>query len=108
VFRVNPPGFEKIDVRPRTVKATETRADFQFRMQQAASALRYELQGAAVFVSLEDVQESVGFRQRYSFSTDREDQMLSGMAQQEQWAKEKGYIQSVFGMDELRRLLESR
>src|ERR1039458_4995039 len=44
-------------------------------------------------------------RQRYSFSIDREDQMISGMAQQEQWAKEKGYIDSIFGTNELRRIL---
>jgi len=45
-------------------------------------------------------------RQRYSFSIDRESQMISGMAQQEQWAKGKGYIQSVFGADELQHILE--
>jgi ABC-type nitrate/sulfonate/bicarbonate transport system substrate-binding protein len=45
-------------------------------------------------------------RQRYSFSIDREEEMISVMAGQEQWAKDKGYIPSVFGADELRRQLE--
>jgi ABC-type nitrate/sulfonate/bicarbonate transport system substrate-binding protein len=44
-------------------------------------------------------------RQRYSFSIDREDEMISEIAEQEQWAKDKGYIQSIYGVDELRRIL---
>ena len=44
-------------------------------------------------------------RQRYSFTIDREEQMVLGMAQQEQWAKDKGYIQFVFGVEELRRIV---
>jgi hypothetical protein len=31
--------------------------------------------------------------------------MVLGMAQQEQWAKDKGYIQFVFGVEELRRIV---
>jgi hypothetical protein len=61
VFRAEPRAFEKIEVRPRSVKAGETRADFQFSERQAEFTLRYELQGAAVFVSLEGIKEHAGF-----------------------------------------------
>ena len=67
VFRAQPYKFQNETVTPQSVKATETRADFLFSVQQdgqpaASFTLRYDLQGAAVFVSLEDVQEKPGFQ----------------------------------------------
>jgi hypothetical protein len=63
VFRSEPRHFDKVTLRPRSVKATATRADFLFTAPEAASfTLRYELKGPAVFVSLEAVQERPGFQ----------------------------------------------
>jgi hypothetical protein len=62
VFQASPRGFRQVPLQPETVHATGTRADFSFRAQDAASfTLRYELQGAAVFVSLENIEERPGF-----------------------------------------------
>jgi hypothetical protein len=67
VFRADPHEFANVTVKPESVRATGTRADFRFTAQisgQAAASfgLRYELQGSAVFVSLEDVEEKPGFQ----------------------------------------------
>jgi hypothetical protein len=66
VFQSQPPQFRKVIVKPQSAKATATRADFLFTAQQdgrpaASFTLRYDLQGVALFVSLEDVQEKPGF-----------------------------------------------
>jgi Endo-alpha-N-acetylgalactosaminidase len=67
VFRVAPYGFQQVSVKPRHVAATATRADFFFTAEQDGAAaasftLRYELQGAAVFVSVEAIEEKPGFQ----------------------------------------------
>jgi len=67
VFRGEPRAFQRATLRPRKVNATATRADFLFDAQLAGQTaasftLRYELVGAAVFVSLEDVDEKPGFQ----------------------------------------------
>lgn len=58
--------FRPVSVVPVAVRATSTQADFQFHVswsgQRAASfVVRYVLSEATVFVSLEDVQEMMGF-----------------------------------------------
>ena len=60
VFRAQAHAFEKVSLTPNKAHASITRCDFQFTAQQdgqpaASFTLRYELQGAAVFVSLEDI-----------------------------------------------------
>jgi hypothetical protein len=67
VFHAQPYSFQQVMVKPRSAKTTATGADFYFTAEQdrqpaASFTLRYELQGAAVFVSLEDVQEMPGFQ----------------------------------------------
>jgi hypothetical protein len=67
VFRAAPYGFQQVTVKPQRLQATETRADFLFTaLHDGAAAasftLRYELQGAAVFVSLEAIDEKPGFQ----------------------------------------------
>jgi hypothetical protein len=67
VFRSEPHSFEKAAIRPRSVKATGTRADFLFDAQQkgqtaASFTLRYDLKDATVYVSLEGVEEKPGFQ----------------------------------------------
>jgi hypothetical protein len=66
IFQAQPHQFQSVKLQPQSVKATATRADFAFRAaygnKPAASfTLRYELQGSAVFVSLEDVHEQPGY-----------------------------------------------
>ena len=66
LFRIGRHEFTKVAVKPDGVKATATRADFRFTAQQqgqpaASFILRYDLQGAALFVSLENVEEKPGF-----------------------------------------------
>jgi hypothetical protein len=67
VFRTSPYGFLQVNLKPERVQTTATRADFSFTAQyEAADAgsftVRYELQGAAVFVSLEAIDEKPGFQ----------------------------------------------
>ena len=67
VFRSQPHEFAKVTLRPQSVKASPARADFLFAApmggQTAATfTLRYELEGAAVYVSLEAVEEKPGFQ----------------------------------------------
>ena len=67
VFRVSPYGFQPVKVKPQRAQVSATRADFFFTAQYEAAAaasftLRYELQGAAVFVSLEAIDEKPGFQ----------------------------------------------
>jgi Family of unknown function (DUF5696) len=66
VFTRKPYAFYDVPARLRNVEATATRADFQFAAEglgktAATFALRYELNGATVFVSLESVHEEPGF-----------------------------------------------
>jgi hypothetical protein len=66
LFRAQPHRFHQVAAAPRHGDSTATRADFAFAIdedgQPAASfTLRYELQGAAVLVSLEDIVEKPGF-----------------------------------------------
>jgi hypothetical protein len=66
VFRAEPYGFQQVSLTPQGVQASASRADFRFTTQhegaEAASfTLRYELQGAALFVSLEAIGEKPGF-----------------------------------------------
>ena len=67
LFRSSPYSFQQVSLKPERVQTTATRADFFFAAQhEGASAasftLRYELQGSAVFVSLEAVEEKPGFQ----------------------------------------------
>jgi hypothetical protein len=67
MFHSDSHEFANITVKPETVRATGTRADFRFTAQLAGQptasfVLRYELQGSAVAVSLEDVEEKPGFQ----------------------------------------------
>jgi hypothetical protein len=67
IYRRQPHQFTNVAVKPRDVKSTATQCIFsysaQFDGQAAASfTLRYELQGAAMFVSLEDIVENPGFQ----------------------------------------------
>ena len=62
VYREATHHFDQIAVRPRAVAATATRADFHFDIEAASFDLRYELQGSAVFVSLEAIREHPGFQ----------------------------------------------
>ncbi len=66
VFRASPYAFRVTPVQPDRVNATETRADFMFSIvldghPAASFTLRYELHGASLFVSLENVEEKPGF-----------------------------------------------
>ncbi len=66
VFEAQPHRFQQVTVKPQSVRASAARTDFLFTAQQdghpaASFTLRYELKGAAVFVSLEDVKEQPGF-----------------------------------------------
>jgi Endo-alpha-N-acetylgalactosaminidase len=66
VFHAAPHKFQSVPLEPQTVNATAARADFTFSAQQdgqtaASFVLRYELQGATVFVSLENIDEKPGF-----------------------------------------------
>lgn len=66
VFQKEPYGFQEVRLAPGAVKATATRADFSFTASvegrpAATFTLRYELQGAAVSVSVEDIAEKSGF-----------------------------------------------
>lgn len=62
---------------------------------------------ASLLASTQQISSSdaEALRQRYNFTIDREDAMISEMAQQEQWAKDKGYIDTIFGIDEIRRIV---
>jgi Endo-alpha-N-acetylgalactosaminidase len=67
VFRAQPHEFRAAGLKPRGARATATRADFFFTAQwdgrpATSFTLRYELGGAAVFVSLEDIEEKPGFQ----------------------------------------------
>src|SRR5438309_11585381 len=62
VFRSSPREYANVSVKPHDVKSAKTRADFQFTAQQASFTLRYDLQGSAVTVSLENVDEKPGFQ----------------------------------------------
>ncbi len=66
IFRASPRAFTNFAVRPEVIRASKTRADFQFTVRQkgapmASFLLRYELNGAELLVSLEDVLEEQGF-----------------------------------------------
>lgn len=66
IFRANPRTFTNFAVRPEVIRSNKTRADFQFTVRQkgapmASFLLRYELNGAELLVSLEDVLEEQGF-----------------------------------------------
>jgi hypothetical protein len=66
VFEAGPHRFEKVELAPDTVQRTPTRADFLFTARPegrtaATFTLRYELQGATLFVSLENIEEKSGF-----------------------------------------------
>jgi hypothetical protein len=66
IFRPNPRRFTNFAVRPEVIRASKTRADFQFTVREkgapmASFMLRYELSGAEVLVSLEAVLEEQGF-----------------------------------------------
>jgi hypothetical protein len=65
LFRAEPDSFAKVLVTPHNSTGTHTRCDFFFTAQQdgrwsASFTLRYELQRAAVFVSLENIEEQPG------------------------------------------------
>lgn len=67
VFDAQPHKFQKVTVKPRNAKTTATHADFCFAAQMdgrlaASFTVRYDLRGAAVFVSLEDIEEMPGFQ----------------------------------------------
>lgn len=66
IFRANPRTFTNFAVRPEVIRSNKTRADFQFTVREkgapmASFLLRYELNGAELLVSLEDVLEEQGF-----------------------------------------------
>jgi hypothetical protein len=66
IYRASSHGYTNFAVRPEVIRATKTRADFQFTAREkgapmASFMLRYELNGAAVLVSLEAVVEEQGF-----------------------------------------------
>ncbi len=66
VFCREPYGFRQVPVRLRSSAAAASRADFLFAAERrgktaATFTLRYELNGAAVYVSLEAVREEPGF-----------------------------------------------
>jgi hypothetical protein len=66
IFRAEPRRFTNYAVRPEVIRATKTRADFQFTVREkgapmASFMIRYELNGAEVLVSLEAVLEEQGF-----------------------------------------------
>jgi hypothetical protein len=66
ICRRNPWGFSKKPTTASSVQATETQADFQFHatyegMPAVSFMVRYALDGATVYVSLEDVKESEGY-----------------------------------------------
>lgn len=66
VFRANPRTYTDYAVRPELIRSNKTRADFQFTVREkgvpmASFLLRYELNGATVFVSLEAILEEPGF-----------------------------------------------
>lgn len=65
VCRRSPWGFSTQPISVSDVRATDTQADFQFHATYeghaaASFTLRYALEGATVYVSLEDVRESQG------------------------------------------------
>lgn len=67
VFSASPRQFANVVVRPNGVHAGSMRADFSFVARYAGRPaasfmLRYELQDAALFVSLESVNEMPGFQ----------------------------------------------
>jgi hypothetical protein len=62
VFQAGNHKFDKITVKPQSVDATATRADFHFQADAGSFTLRYELQGVSVFVSLEDIVEKPGYQ----------------------------------------------
>lgn len=67
VFHAASHKFAQVGVRPVSAQTTASRADFRFTAEQdgspaASFRLRYELKGAAVFVSLEDAEEKAGFQ----------------------------------------------
>jgi len=66
VFRAHPYQFQQINLQPDSAKTSAATADFLFTAQKdgqpaASFTLRYELRGAALFVSLENIQEKPGF-----------------------------------------------
>jgi hypothetical protein len=66
LFRQSPRVFQKVSVQPAAVKASATQADFQFQVNQdgkpaASFTVRYLLDNATLYVSLENVQEKPGF-----------------------------------------------
>jgi hypothetical protein len=66
IFRANGRRFTNFAVRPEVIRASKTRADFQFTVREkgapmASFLLRYELNGAELLVSLEAVLEEQGF-----------------------------------------------
>lgn len=66
LFSQSPREFQKLTVRPASVKANATQADFQFLVNEngmpaAAFTVRYQLDNATLYVSLENVQEKPGF-----------------------------------------------
>jgi hypothetical protein len=66
VFQRQPYEFTKVTLRPQNVKASESRADFEFTAPMAGKpaasfTLRYALQGPTLYVSLEGVEEKPGF-----------------------------------------------
>jgi hypothetical protein len=66
IFRANPRRYTNYAVRSEVIRATKTRADFQFTVREkgapmASFMLRYELNGAELLVSLEAVLEEQGF-----------------------------------------------
>ena len=66
ICRRNPWGFTKKPTAASSVQATETQADFRFHATYEGNpagsfTVRYVLDGATVYVSLEDVKESEGY-----------------------------------------------
>src|SRR5690349_12897521 len=61
VFEARLHQFHDVKLQPKDVHSSATRADFGFTSGNVSFTLRYELQGAALFVSLENIQEQPGF-----------------------------------------------
>jgi hypothetical protein len=66
IYRAASHGYTNFAVRPEVIRASKTRADFQFTVREkgasmASFMLRYELNAAEVLVSLEAVLEEQGF-----------------------------------------------
>jgi hypothetical protein len=66
LFQAEGHQFQTVTLQPRSVKPAATRADFAFQAASgghpaASFTLRYELRGAAVFVSVEDIREQPGY-----------------------------------------------